>query len=120
MFKKVLLFSFIVSSYIFADSQSVGAKIKMLSSVSKAQRFKLINKIKRDLTRLNSVQRREAVGKLRSMIKAKHNQKQMKQHKFGKQHSPNNQNHQRKMDGTGPHNGENRQHQQNRQGIPNK
>jgi microcystin degradation protein MlrC len=112
MFKKVLLFSFIFSSYIFADTQSVGAKIKMLSSVSKAERFKLINEIKRDLTKLNRTQRREAIGKLRSSIKAKHNQHQMKkQHQQGKQHSQNNQ---RKMDGTGPHNGK------NKHGKPNK
>jgi len=66
------------------EQSSISQKLQQLQHVSKADRFKLINAIKRDMVKLNNQQRIATFGKLRIMIdkrkkrstnQAKHQQK---------------------------------------------
>jgi hypothetical protein len=96
-----------------AQTETISQKIQQLKTVPKAQRYKLINQIKREMIKLNAAQRSAALGELRAGMhgKGKGKGKMQQQHL----QNPNCQNKERKRDGTGPRNGhkkgEGKQHQ---------
>ncbi len=92
---------------------TLSQKIASLKETPKAQRYQLLNSIKRDLAKLNRTQRSEALQQLRHSMqtKGKHQgQANGMKHRYRQQrmHQGNEmQTHQRKMDGSGAKHGEN-------------
>ena len=88
-----------------AQPQSISQKIQQLKTTPKAQRYKLINQIKRDMVKLNATQRSAALGELRAGMRGKGKGKMKHKQEHKHLQNPNCQNKERKRDGTGPKNG---------------
>ena len=84
MFKKIVLILLLIYVNVFAQDD-LQAKIAKLQTLPKAERFKLMNEIKRDLVKLNSQQRAAALGKLRASMRGKNSQNMQNQNGLRKQ-----------------------------------
>jgi hypothetical protein len=67
MFKKSVSVLLLFSLSAFAQ-ESLQSKMQRLQTVSKSERFQLMNEIKRELVTLHGDQRREALGRLRKHL----------------------------------------------------
>lgn len=67
MIKRLILILTLFISFSIA-SNSLESKIAKLQMVPKAQRYKLMNQIKRELAKMNASQRNRAINKLKATI----------------------------------------------------
>jgi len=67
---KILLFIMILLSTLI--SSSLEEMLKQLQTTPKEQRYKLVNNIKRELVKLNSEQRAQALKQLQKNLKVRH------------------------------------------------
>ena len=68
--RKLLLLLF-MALFAWAGGSDLSSKIARLQQLPKSERYKLMNEIKRDLARMNEVQRQKALGKLRASMHGK-------------------------------------------------
>jgi len=64
MRKKIWLLSFVVPLLLYGGGSDLQSRIEKLQSAPKAERFKLMNEIKRELAQMNAEQRKIALRKL--------------------------------------------------------
>ena len=79
MLTKIVLCILLGWGTVQAAQSDLQSKIARLQSVPKAERFKLMNEIKRELARMNAAQRNRTLGKLRASMHAQEKQHGMKE-----------------------------------------
>ncbi len=68
MLQKICLLILFGVTFLSGAQSDLQRKIEQLQQVPKAQRFKLMNEIKRELAKMNVQQRKAALGKLRASM----------------------------------------------------